>query len=76
MNLSDERKENLATVKKVINEWNIGGILRVNIFLNKPNTIIEKNSWVEKIKKSLNEKNHWISVNAEIFSLNEKFKIK
>lgn len=73
-NISYNRRENLASVKKVINEWTLGGIPRVINFLNKPNIIIEKNSWVEKTKKLLEDKNHWISVGAEIYSLNEKFK--
>ncbi len=69
----DKRK--LASVQRICNEWNVGGIPRVDQFLNDKNTIIEPDSFGERIHNTLNEgKKHWISVGAEIKQISENFK--
>lgn len=75
--LTENRRQNLASVKRIISEWELGGLLRVENFLNKPTTIIEPNSFAEKIKKllSVDNRKHWISVGAEIKTLKDKFKL-
>ncbi len=74
MNLMKDRRKNLASVQKVLNEYNIGGVSRLSEYFNKETTIIEPDTWVEKIKKLLKDKNHWVSVGAEINQISENFK--
>ena len=69
-----ERRENLASVQKVLNEYNIGGVSRVSKYLNKETTVIEPDTWVEKIKKLLEDNTHWVSVEAEINQVSDNFK--
>ena len=69
-----ERRENLASVQKVLNEYNIGGVPRVAKYLNNPSTIIEPYTWVDKIKKLLEDNNHWVSTEAELNQISENFK--
>ena len=73
--ITTDRRDKLVTVKKILVEWNRGGIPKVVALLNRKDNIIEPDSFAEKIKKTLDEGlKHWVSVGAEIKQINDKFK--
>lgn len=65
MSIKESRKNNYVSVKKLINTWESGGLKSVKSLLDNPDSIIEKDSWVEKIKKLIEDKK-LLSVNEEI----------
>jgi hypothetical protein len=75
MNISDQRKIHYISVKKVISIWSKGGVKSVGILLSDPEAIIERESWVEKVKLLIEEKKY-LSVDAEIDLVSEIFNNK
>lgn len=74
MNIRKDRIKNLASVQKVLNEWGIGGVPRVQQYLYKETTVVEPGTWVEKIKNLLKDNKNFVSVGAEINQILENFK--
>jgi len=72
--LTQDKRNRLATVYKVLQIWKAGGLPAIDIFLDDENTIISKDSWASKIKISI-DNGHIQSVQAEIENLISKFKI-
>jgi hypothetical protein len=60
---TDTTKPPIATVKKVVECWQKGGLDAVKIFLNE--SIVWGNTWEDKIKKLINE-GKTLSAQAEI----------
>lgn len=73
MNIRDQRKNHYISVKKLTGVWEKGGLKAVAVLLNDPRSIVERDSWVAKIKKLIEEKKI-LSVDAEIKLVKNIFK--
>ena len=74
MNLRDQRKKYYVSVKKLVTFWEGGGLKSLEKILLDPNSIIEKDSWVEKIKHLI-EKEKFQQIDYEIALVSNKFNI-
>lgn len=63
-----------AKVKEVLESYNEGGIVNVQLYLNQENLIIDPSTWANKIKTLL-ENNQQLSASAEIELIITEFKI-
>lgn len=70
---TDTTKPPIATVKKVVECWQKGGLDSVKIFLNE--SIVWGNTWEDKIKKLINEgKTLSAQVEIELVAFNLDFR--
>ena len=71
MSIKDEKKKYI-TVRKVIFAWRKDGLRALKTLFDDPENIVEESSWVEKVKRLLEEKNYW-SLDAEICLVSKIF---
>jgi len=74
MNLKNQRKKYYISVKKILLIWEKGGADSLIKLFSDSKNIIEKDSWVENIKKLLDQK-ELLKVNNEIYLILHKFNI-
>ena len=58
--------EYIATTTQIIKHWLAGGLENVHTFLNNENVKVYEDTWGYKLKKLLENKNNYASVNEEI----------
>lgn len=72
-NMTEERRRRLATVYRTLAAYEGGGLPGVMALLEHEKTIVENDSWSDRIRKNLRNKMN-ASVEAELKDMLQKFK--